>query len=121
MARAAALPAPHAGALAVPFFKDVLIPLGILYLPFVVLVLLGSSNAVNLTDGLDGLAVGAVAVAAATYTIFVYVAGHARIAEYLRIVPVSGCGRGGHIHRRHRRGCARFSVVQLPPGPGLHG
>jgi phospho-N-acetylmuramoyl-pentapeptide-transferase len=92
MTRAAAFPAPHAGALAVPFFKDVLLPLGIFYLPFVIVVLLGSSNAVNLTDGLDGLAVGAVAIAAATYTVFVYVAGHARIAEYLRIVPVSGAG-----------------------------
>lgn len=92
MARAAALPAQHAGALAVPFLKDVLVPLGILFVPFVVLVLIGSSNAVNLTDGLDGLAVGAVAIAAATYTVFVYVAGHARIAEYLRIVPVSGAG-----------------------------
>ncbi len=66
--------------------------MGIFYLPFVALVLLGSSNAVNLTDGLDGLAVGAVAIAAATYTVFVYVAGHVRIAEYLRIVPVSGAG-----------------------------
>jgi phospho-N-acetylmuramoyl-pentapeptide-transferase len=92
LARAAASPAPHAGALALPFFKDVLVPLGIFYIPFVVIVILGSSNAVNLTDGLDGLAVGAVAVAAGTYTIFVYVAGHARIAEYLRIVPVSGAG-----------------------------
>ncbi len=92
MARAAASPAPHAGALAVPFLKDVLVPLGIFYLPFVVVVLLGSSNAVNLTDGLDGLAVGSVAIAAATYTVFVYVAGHVRIAEYLRIVAVSGAG-----------------------------
>jgi phospho-N-acetylmuramoyl-pentapeptide-transferase len=92
MARSAALPAPHAGALALPFFKDVLLPLGVLYLPFVVLVLLGSSNAVNLTDGLDGLAVGSVAIAAATYTVFVYVAGHARIASYLRIVAVSEAG-----------------------------
>jgi len=92
MARAAAAPAPHAGALAVPFLKDVLLPLGVLYLPFVMVVLIGSSNAVNLTDGLDGLAVGAVAIAAATYTVFVYVAGHHRIAEYLRIVPVSGAG-----------------------------
>lgn len=92
MARAAAAPAPHAGALAVPFLKDVLLPLGILYLPFVIIVLLGSSNAVNLTDGLDGLAVGSVAIAAATYTVFVYVAGHVRIAEYLRIVPVSESG-----------------------------
>jgi phospho-N-acetylmuramoyl-pentapeptide-transferase len=91
-ARMVAEPAPHAGALALPFFKDVLLPLGLGYLPFVVLVLLGASNAVNLTDGLDGLAVGAMAIAASTYTVFVYVAGHVRIAEYLRIVPVSGSG-----------------------------
>ena len=118
MARAAATPAPHAGALAVPFLKDVLLPLGILYLPFVMVVLLGSSNAVNLTDGLDGLAVGAVAIAAATYTVFVYVAGHARIAEYLRIVPVS---ESGDLHRGHGGRGNRVSVVQLPPRAGLHG
>jgi phospho-N-acetylmuramoyl-pentapeptide-transferase len=87
-----AQPAPHAGALALPFLKDVLVPLGIAYLPFVVVVLLGSSNAVNLTDGLDGLAVGAMAIAAGTYTLFVYIAGHARIADYLRVVSVSGAG-----------------------------
>lgn len=91
-ARMVAEPAAHAGALALPFFKDVMVPLGIFYLPFVVLVLLGASNAVNLTDGLDGLAVGAMAIAAGTYTVFVYVAGHARIAEYLRIVAVSESG-----------------------------
>lgn len=82
----------HAGALALPFFKDLLIPLGALYLPFVVVVLLGASNAVNLTDGLDGLAIGAMAIAAATYTIFVYVADHVRIAAYLQIVSVPGAG-----------------------------
>jgi phospho-N-acetylmuramoyl-pentapeptide-transferase len=90
--RALAGDAAHAGALAVPFFKSVLVPLGILYMPFVVLVLIGASNAVNLTDGLDGLAVGAMTIAAATYTIFVYVVDHARIADYLRIVPVPGAG-----------------------------
>ncbi len=87
-----AQPAPHAGALALPFFKDLLIPLGIFYLPFVLIVLIGSSNAVNLTDGLDGLAIGTTAVAAATYTLFVYVAGHVKIADYLHIVSVSGAG-----------------------------
>ena len=89
--RAVAGTASHAGALAVPFVK-VALPLGLLYLPFVILVLLGASNAVNLTDGLDGLAVGAMAIGAATYTIFVYVAGHSRIADYLRIVSVPGSG-----------------------------
>ncbi len=91
-ARAVAAPAPHAGALALPFLKDVLVPLGIAYLPFVMLVLLGASNAVNLTDGLDGLAVGAMAIVASTYTVFVYIAGHVRIAEYLRVVAVSDSG-----------------------------
>jgi phospho-N-acetylmuramoyl-pentapeptide-transferase len=91
-AKAIAVPAPHAGALALPFVKDVLLPLGLAYLPFVMIVMLGSSNAVNLTDGLDGLAVGSMAIAAGTYTVFVYVAGHLRIAEYLRVVPVSGAG-----------------------------
>jgi phospho-N-acetylmuramoyl-pentapeptide-transferase len=90
--RAVAEPAAHAGAMALPFFKEILIPMGVAYLPFVVLVLYGASNAVNLTDGLDGLAVGSMAIAAATYTVFVYVAGHAQIAEYLRIVAVSGSG-----------------------------
>jgi len=89
--RAVAGEAVHAGALSVPFFKGV-IPMGALYLPFVVIVLLGASNAVNLTDGLDGLAIGSMAIAAATYTIFVYVADHARIATYLQIVPVPGSG-----------------------------
>jgi len=92
LARRVAEPAPHAGALALPFFKDLLIPLGIFYLPFVLIVLIGTSNAVNLTDGLDGLAIGTTAVAAATYTLFVYVAGHAKIADYLHIVSVSGAG-----------------------------
>jgi phospho-N-acetylmuramoyl-pentapeptide-transferase len=87
-----AAPARHAGALALPFLKDVLVPLGWFYLLFVVVVLLGASNAVNLTDGLDGLAIGAMTIAAATYTVFVYVAGHVRIADYLHIVPVSGAG-----------------------------
>ncbi|MDX1631517.1 MAG: phospho-N-acetylmuramoyl-pentapeptide-transferase [Thermoanaerobaculia bacterium] len=75
-----------------PFFKQLLIPLGWLYIPFVMVVLIGSSNAVNLTDGLDGLAIGATLVAAATYAVFTYVAGHAIAADYLQVVPVPGVG-----------------------------
>jgi phospho-N-acetylmuramoyl-pentapeptide-transferase len=74
--------------LSVPFFKDISPHLGALYVPFTVLVLLASSNAVNLTDGLDGLATGCVMVAAVTYTALAYVAGHAIIAEYLDIIFV---------------------------------
>ena len=56
------------------------------------LVIVGTSNAVNLTDGLDGLAIGPVIIASVTYMIFAYVAGHVRIAEYLQINYVPGCG-----------------------------
>ena len=75
-----------------PFFKQFVLPLGWLYIPFVVLVLVGSSNAVNLTDGLDGLAIGATLVAASTYAVFTYVAGNAIAADYLQVVPVPGVG-----------------------------
>jgi phospho-N-acetylmuramoyl-pentapeptide-transferase len=78
--------------LAVPFFKHAVFNLGYFYIPFVVLVLVGASNAVNLTDGLDGLAIGATAVAAATYAVFTYVAGNIRFATYLQVPYVSGVG-----------------------------
>jgi phospho-N-acetylmuramoyl-pentapeptide-transferase len=75
-----------------PFFKRLLIDLGILYIPFVALVVVGSSNAVNLTDGLDGLAIGAVGIAAGTYGILAYVTGNVVAATYLQIpyIPQSG-------------------------------
>ncbi|RME55371.1 MAG: phospho-N-acetylmuramoyl-pentapeptide-transferase [Deltaproteobacteria bacterium] len=75
-----------------PFFKDVRIDLGSLYLPFAFLVVVGASNAVNLTDGLDGLAIGPVMTASATFMILAYVAGHAHFADYLQIPKVSGSG-----------------------------
>ncbi len=76
----------------IPFFKNVLLDLGWFYLPFVVLVLTGASNAVNLTDGLDGLAVGTTLVAASFYTVVTYLAGNAVFARYLQIVYVEGAG-----------------------------
>jgi phospho-N-acetylmuramoyl-pentapeptide-transferase len=78
--------------LSFPFIKQLRPNLGYFYVPFVVLVLVGSSNAVNLTDGLDGLAIGATTVAAATYAIFTYVAGNRLIAGYLQISYVAGVG-----------------------------
>jgi phospho-N-acetylmuramoyl-pentapeptide-transferase len=75
-----------------PFLKDVAVNLGWLYVPFVVMVLVGASNAVNLTDGLDGLAIGSTLIAAATYAIFTYVAGHKVVANYLQVVAVPGVG-----------------------------
>jgi phospho-N-acetylmuramoyl-pentapeptide-transferase len=69
-----------------PFFKRLIPDLGWLYVPFAVVVLVGSSNAVNLTDGLDGLAISTFTVAAASFTALAYVTGHRVFAEYLLIV-----------------------------------
>jgi phospho-N-acetylmuramoyl-pentapeptide-transferase len=76
----------------IPFFKKLSPDLGWGYIIFAAVVIVGASNAVNLTDGLDGLAIGPVIIAAATYMIFAYVAGHIRIADYLQINYVSGSG-----------------------------
>jgi phospho-N-acetylmuramoyl-pentapeptide-transferase len=80
------------GHLTMPFLKDVRPDLGLWYVPFGALVVVGTANAVNLTDGLDGLAIGPVMIAGATYAVFAYTAGHARIAEYLQIPYVPGAG-----------------------------
>lgn len=79
-------------AVSLPFFKDVAVPLGALFIPFVICVLVGTSNALNLTDGLDGLAVGCTIFAAGAFGILAYVTGHARFARYLAVpyVPESG-------------------------------
>ena len=79
-------------ALKFPFFKDSALFLGPLYLFFSALVIVGSSNAVNLTDGLDGLAVGPTITTASTLLILAYCAGHLKIAEYLQIPYVPGSG-----------------------------
>ena len=69
-----------------PFFKELMPDIGLLYVPFAILVLVGSSNAVNLTDGLDGLAVSVFTVAAVAFTALAYISGHAVFAEYLLLV-----------------------------------
>lgn len=73
-----------------PFFKNWVVTLGWLFVPFVTLVLVSASNAVNMTDGLDGLAIGSTLIAAATYAIFSYVAGHKAMAAYLQVPAVPG-------------------------------
>lgn len=74
----------------VPFFKHFALDLGWLYIPFCLCVIVGASNAVNLTDGLDGLAIGPVITTAATFMALAYVAGHVKIAEYLEIPYIAG-------------------------------
>jgi phospho-N-acetylmuramoyl-pentapeptide-transferase len=71
-----------------PFFKMLHLNLGFLYIPFIIIVLVGASNGVNLTDGLDGLAIGSTLIVAVTYTILTYAAGNFRVADYLRIAWV---------------------------------
>ncbi len=78
--------------LAIPFVKDFLIPLGLLIIPFSILVIVGSSNAVNLTDGLDGLAIVPVMIAAACFGVISYLVGNVKFAEYLQIHYVFGTG-----------------------------
>ncbi len=77
---------------AIPFFKNVRPDFGIWYVPFAMVVVVGASNAVNLTDGLDGLAIGPVMNAAAAYALIAYLAGHVKFAEYLQIPYVSRVG-----------------------------
>ncbi|WP_300786066.1 phospho-N-acetylmuramoyl-pentapeptide-transferase [uncultured Desulfovibrio sp.] len=78
--------------LAIPFIKDWTPDLGIFYIPFGMFVMVAASNAVNLTDGLDGLAIGPSIVAGVVFAIFIYITGHARMASYLLVPYVPGMG-----------------------------
>lgn len=80
------------GQLSVPFFKNIHPELSWFYVVFAILVIVGSSNAVNLTDGLDGLAAGPTVITASVYLVFSYLAGHAVLADYLQIPYVHGAG-----------------------------
>ncbi len=85
-------PVDLSGQLALPVFKDTLINLGYMYIPFVVIVIVGSANAVNLTDGLDGLAIMPVMIAAGTLGVIAYAVGRVDFTEYLDVhyVPDTG-------------------------------
>lgn len=78
--------------LAIPFFKNYFPDLGVLYLPFIMLVMVGASNAVNLTDGLDGLAIVPIMITGACYALIAYLVGNAVFSEYLQIHFVPGAG-----------------------------
>ncbi len=82
----------EAAYLSVPFVKRLILDLGWFYIPFVCLVIVGSSNAVNLTDGLDGLATGLVGIAATANAVIVYLGGNKIIADYLKIHYLPGSG-----------------------------
>jgi phospho-N-acetylmuramoyl-pentapeptide-transferase len=76
----------------VPFFKTITPDLGWAYIPMAVFIIVGASNAVNLTDGLDGLAIGPIIVAFSSYLIFAYLSGNVKTASYLQIPYVAGSG-----------------------------
>ncbi len=132
----------------IPFFKEpVIFSLGWLTFVFYLLVIVGTSNAVNLTDGLDGLATGCTATVAAAYAALAYLGGNARAAEYLQIpyVPYSGelavvcsallgsclgflwwnassgpCVHGRHRFARHRRNARRRGYLLQAGDPSHH-
>ncbi len=83
---------PNSTHLSVPLMKRLFIDLGWFYIPFAVVVIVGSSNAVNLTDGLDGLAIGLVGIASTANAVIVYLGGNKIIADYLKILYLPGSG-----------------------------
>jgi phospho-N-acetylmuramoyl-pentapeptide-transferase len=80
------------GGVAIPFLKTVIVPLGLGYLAFGALVVVGASNAVNLTDGLDGLAIVPVIIAALAFALIAYLVGNVKFADYLQLNYVAGTG-----------------------------
>ena len=87
----------HTTLLYLPFFKDPVLDLGVVYIPFGILLIVSISNAVNLTDGLDGLAAGLMIIALLAYAALAYLSGHFNFAEYLQIPFIRG---GGAIRRK---------------------
>jgi phospho-N-acetylmuramoyl-pentapeptide-transferase len=83
---------PNFSMLSIPFFKRWMIDLGWFYIPFAILVIVGSSNAVNLTDGIDGLAIGLVGIACLANGALVYISGHAGFSKYLHVLFLPGTG-----------------------------
>ncbi len=78
--------------LSIPIFKDVAPDLGWFYIPFAIVVMVGASNAVNLTDGLDGLAIGPTVVVGIVLSVFIYVTGHVQFSQYLIVPYIAGVG-----------------------------
>ena len=78
-------PVEYNSSIALPFFKNLLLDLGWFYIPFITIVLVGASNSVNLTDGLDGLAIVPIIIAAACFALIAYLTGSSKFADYLHI------------------------------------
>jgi len=82
----------YSSELNIPFLKQVHVQLGALYILFVLLVICGTSNAVNLTDGLDGLAIGIIIMVALSFSVLSYISGHLKFSQYLFVPYLKGSG-----------------------------
>ena len=101
--------------LSIPFLKDSILFLGILYIPFTILVIVGSSNAVNLTDGLDGLATVPVILVAACFAFISYVTGNIVFSNYLQIPYIEGSGEVAIFCGAIIGACLGFLWFNAPP------
>jgi len=102
-------------------FKNIRADFGWFYIPFVMLVIISASNAVNLTDGLDGLAPGLLVVALGTYGVLCYVSGHANLASYLNIMPVGASGEMAVYCLALVGGCLGFLWFNSHPAEAFMG
>ena len=98
-----------------PFFKNLIFPMGVFFIPFALFVIVGASNAVNLTDGLDGLATVPVMLVAISYTLISYVVGNAIFAEYLKIPYVQNAGELSVFCGAIFGSCLGFLWYNAPP------
>lgn len=105
----------HATSVAIPFLKDFFFPLGSLFFVFAVLVVVGASNAVNLTDGLDGLATIPVLIVALCFGIIAYLVGNVVFANYLQVVHVPGAGELAVFCGALVGACLGFLWFNAPP------
>ncbi len=104
-----------AGVVSLPFVAEFSLYLGLFFLPFVAFIIVGTANAVNLTDGLDGLATGPVIIAASAYALIAYFTGNINFASYLNITYVAGVGEVTVLLSALIGGCIGFLWFNAPP------
>ncbi len=109
------MPPDIATSISIPFFKDIYFDISYLFIPWALFVLIGSSNAVNLTDGLDGLAIVPIAIAAACFGLICYIVGNSNFADYLHIGYVPGTGELAILCGALVGGAMGFLWYNTPP------